>query len=283
MENGIKSDIHVAAVVLNYNSSSDCRKCVSYLSKQTYPNLSIILVDNASTKKGEVKELNRLRQEYNVKVVFSKKNRGFSAGNNLGLQVAVQDGAEWMLVINPDVELRELDYISHVVSQLKKWPEAVVIGTNVLLPNGQKQNPIRELRFWEEFFWPMDWIKQKLKIWNGYRTEDVTGYCEKLSGCCFFISKKFLEQINYLDEHVFMYSEESILAKQVERAGCRELYIREATAYHQHISSQKGDAKKRMQMLFKSREYYLNNYSGYPKPNLKLLLVSRKIQSLFWK
>ena len=282
MENIVKNDVHVAAVVLNYNSSSDCRKCVSYLDRQTYPNLSIILVDNASTEQEEADELNRLQQEYNVQVIFSQKNRGFSAGNNIGLRAAAQNGAEWMLVINPDVELRDLDYITKVINKLQDWPNAAVIGTNILLPDGQKQNPIRELRFWEEFFWPVDWIKQKLKIWDGRRTEDVTGYCEKLCGCCFFVSRKFLEQINYLDEHVFMYSEEPILAKQVENEGCRELYIREATAYHQHFSSQKGNARKRMQMLFKSREYYLKNYSGYSNLALKLLLFSKKIQSLFW-
>lgn len=283
MENSTMNDIHVAAVVLNYNSSSDCRKCVSYLSRQIYPNLSIILVDNASTMRGEMEELNRLKQEHNLQLIFSEANRGFSAGNNIGLRAAVQNGAEWMLVINPDVELRESDYISKVMNEVRNWPDSAVIGTNVLLPSGQKQNPIRELRFWEEFFWPIDWIKKKLKIWDGYRVEDVTGYCEKLSGCCFFISRDFLKQINYLDEHVFMYSEEPILAKQVVRAGYRELYIHEATAYHQHFSSQKGNAKKRMQMLFESRKYYLVNYSGYSTFALKLLLFSKKIQNLFWK
>lgn len=73
MENIVKNDVHVAAVVLNYNSSSDCRKCVSYLDRQTYPNLSIILVDNASTEQEEADELNRLQQEYNVQVIFSQK------------------------------------------------------------------------------------------------------------------------------------------------------------------------------------------------------------------
>lgn len=271
----------VIAVILNYNSSNDCQKCLQYLRKQDYSNFSVIVVDNASPKEGEAERLREICSE-NERLILHSKNGGFSVGNNIGLRAAVEDGADWMLIINPDVELRDPNYISYVMSQTERWPEAAVIGTNVLLPSGEKQNPMRELRFWEEFFWPADWIKQKLKIWDGYRTEDVTGYCEKLNGCCFFVSKKFLEYINYLDDHIFMYSEEPILAKQVVRAGCRELYIREATAYHQHFSSQKGNARKRMQMLFKSREYYLKNYSGYSNLALKLLLLSKKIQSLFW-
>lgn len=283
MGNSLTNDIQVTAVILNYNSSADCQKCVSYLNKQTYPYLSIVIVDNASTKPEEAEVLNRLQQENNVQVIFSTQNRGFSAGNNMGLRAAVQNGADWVLIINPDVELREPDYIAKVMNQIKEWPKAVVVGTNILLPNGQKQNPLRELYFIEEFFWPIEWLKQKLKIWDGHLTEDITGYCEKLCGCCFFISKGFLEQINYLDEHVFMYSEEPILAKQVALAGYRELYIREATAWHQHFSSKKGNAKKRMQILFDSRQYYLEHYSGYSNLALKLLLLSKKIQRQFWK
>lgn len=276
-------NLQVAAVVLNYNSSADCRKCVSYLNKQSYSDLSIFVVDNASPNQEEAEALKMLQQDNNVHVIISAENRGFSAGNNIGLRAAAQSGAEWMLVINPDVELRDPHYISKVMEQLEKWPEAAVIGTNILLPDGQKQNPFRELSFWEEFFWLREWVKQKLKIWDGLRTEEVTGYCEKLSGCCFFISKKFLEQIHYLDENVFMYSEEPILAKQVVSAGYRELYISEVTAWHQHFSSQKGNTKVRMQMLFRSREYYLKNYSGYSDFLLRLLLLSKRFQRLFWR
>lgn len=273
----------VAAVVLNYNSSADCRKCVAYLKKQNYPDLSIFIVDNASPDPEEAEALTVLQQENHLHLIRSPKNRGFSAGNNLGLRAAAENGAAWMLVMNPDVELRDPYYISKVMGQLENWPKAAVIGTDILLPNGQKQNPSRELRYGEELFWPIEWIKQKLKITDGYRTEDRTGYCEKVSGCCFFISKKFLEQIHYLDENVFMYCEEPILAKQVVLNGYREVYISSVTAYHQHFASKKGNAKKRMQMLFESRQYYLKHYSGYSGLALQLLLLSKKIQRQFWK
>ena len=40
----------VAVIVLNYNSSADCRKCVTGLKRQEGVELEIIIVDNCSRK-----------------------------------------------------------------------------------------------------------------------------------------------------------------------------------------------------------------------------------------
>lgn len=273
----------VAAVILNYNSSEDCRKCVSYLRGQTYDNLSIIIVDNASPNPNERNALESLCNKYGIAFIQSDENRGFSAGNNIGLRSAVQSGADWMLVINPDVELRDPEYIRSVMQELPNWPEAAVVGTNVLLPSGEKQNPMREVTALEEILWPLEMVKQKLGIWDGYRSKDETGYCEKVSGCCFFISREFLLQNDYLDENVFMYCEEPILAKSVIKRGFRELYIREVTANHEHYAAQKsGSSGKRMTEFLKSRTYYIENYSGYNKTLTKMAVFSRRIQSIMW-
>ena len=38
----------VAIIVLNYNSSADCRKCISHLKRQEGVEIEIIIVDNRS-------------------------------------------------------------------------------------------------------------------------------------------------------------------------------------------------------------------------------------------
>lgn len=274
----------VTAVVLNYNSSGDCRKCISYLKVQTYLNLSIIVVDNASTDANEQIKLKKLCESQKIQLILNKENRGFSAGNNVGLRAALENGADWMLVINPDVEIRDPNYISYVMGQLPKWPQAAVVGTNVLLPNGERQNPMRELSGLEEICWPIEIVKQKMGLWDGYLSKNETGYCEKLSGCCFFISKTFLEKNQYLDENVFMYCEEPILSKCVIKQGYRELYIKDITVNHEHYSSKKqGTSSTRMPMFIKSRMYYINRYSGYGWLIKKLAILSRGLQLFVWR
>lgn len=274
----------VTAIILNYNSSQDCEKCVSFLMKQDYENLSIILVDNASTDTKELGILEEISKKNNIKLISSKNNGGFSAGNNIGLKEAVSEGCEWALIINPDVELRDSCYISYVMEQISNFEEAAVVGTNIVMPSGMKQNPMRELHAWEEILWPVEMIKQKLGLWDGYRSEDKTGYCEKVSGCCFFVSREYLEKAGYLDENVFMYCEEPILAKNVAKMGYKELYIREVTANHEHYSHQKaGNSAIKMQLFLKSRIYYIQNYSSYNWLQKKAAIVSRKIQGKTWE
>lgn len=275
--------IKIAAIILNYNSSADCGKCVSYLKKQTYSDLTIIVIDNASPDKCEQMKIRKLCKAQKIELICNKENRGFSAGNNTGLRAAVKNGADWMLVINPDVELRDPHYISYVMKQLPQWPQAAVVGTNVLLPSGDRQNPMREVTAFEEIFWPFEIVKQKMGLWDGYHSKNETGYCEKLSGCCFFVSKEFLEKNDYLDENVFMYCEEPILSKSVSRHRYRELYIKEVTANHEHYSAQKqGTSSTRMTMFIKSRMYYINKYSGYNWLVKNLALLSRRIQLMMW-
>lgn len=272
----------VAAVILNYNTSEDCRTCLACLKSQDYQDLQVVVVDNGSTLPGEAERLQGMCRDQGAALILNRENAGFSAGNNLGLRAAAARGAQWMLVLNPDVELRDPHYIGAVMDQLEHWPGAAVVGTNVLLPEGRRQNPMREAGWLGEVFWPAQKIRQKLGPGYGYLAPDRTGYCEKVAGCCFFVSRACLEAIGYLDEGVFLYCEEAILAKQVQKAGFRELYLGNVTAHHQH-RPRPGGAWGPMSTLLRSRIYYIQHYSGYPPVLKQWAVLAKKTEMLFWK
>jgi GT2 family glycosyltransferase len=276
--------IKIVAVILNYNSSKDCEKCIKYLVQQDYENLQILVVDNNSTYKDEINFLSKICNQYKAELVLSTDNKGFSAGNNIGLKRAVELGADWCLIINPDVEIRDKCYVSYMSQQFEKWPLSVVSASNVILPDGSRQNPQRELGFWEEFLWPIQSLRAKFsENFNWYVMPDNTGYCEKLCGCCFFIKCDFLLDIGFLDENVFMYSEEAILSKKVLHVGGKELYIKEATAYHEHYSLAKECSYSRMLKQINSRNYFIKQYSGFKTIKKTLLIISNKAAFVFWK
>lgn len=273
----------VAAIILNYNSSADCGKCIEFLEKQNYDLLSIIVIDNASTIQGEQERLQEICKDKKVRLVFNSVNNGFSAGNNVGLRLASEMKADWMLIINPDVELRDTNYISYVIQQIAKWSKAVVVGTDVVLPNGKKQNPMNELTELEECFSIFEPMLNKTRTKKNTASYE-TGYCNKIYGCCFFVKASFLEQIGFFDENVFMYCEEAILAKKVEQENFKELFIKEVTAYHEHYAEEKsGNSCKRLQQYFESRIYYINHYSNYSKFGKFIAVSQRKIERMLWK
>lgn len=273
----------VVAIILNYNSAKDSLKCVKYLLNQDYPDFEIVIVDNNS----DVSDYQEVRlgvDEFNnssIGLVRNEDNSGFSAGNNVGLRYAKKKNAKWALIINPDVEIRNPKYVTCMIEIVQNVPKVVVAASNIILPSGQRQNPMVEPTFFEELCWPLESIARKMKKKSSYLGENKTGYCEKVSGCCFFVQMEFVAQIGYLDENVFLYCEEPILASTVKKYGFKEWYVRELTAYHMHIKSEKGNPRKRLQLFRESRRYYWKNYSGYGKIRLFFLLLSDKIYRFF--
>ena len=93
----------IAIIILNYNSSADCRKCIGYLKTQQDVKLEIIVVDNCSHE-DERKAVETLCKEQGCTFIANNENRGYNAGNNVGLRYAAEKGYEYALIANPDME-----------------------------------------------------------------------------------------------------------------------------------------------------------------------------------
>ena len=273
----------VPVILLNYNSSLDCRKCISFLKCQEGVELEIIVVDNCSPRKGEIDTIKALCTEQDCTFIAASANRGYNAGNNIGLRYAADKRYKYALIANPDMEFPQVDYVAKLVSTMEKDEQVIVCASDIITPTGRHQNPMRESRYTEDLFWPITMLKnRKNKNWF---LMDYThsGYCEKISGCCFMIRLSFIESIGFFDENTFLYSEEAILAKQVTNSGKKAYYLSEIQALHRHIKCEKGNAKKRMQQMMLSRNYYLTRYSGYSQFKLFMLKISQFIERQFLK
>lgn len=267
----------IPVILLNYNSSADCKKCVTFLKQQQGIELEIVIVDNCSQMDESVK-VKELSEKQGCTFIQAHENRGYNAGNNIGLRYAAEKGYKYVLIANPDMEFPQVDYIGKLVDCMQQDSKIVIVGSDIVTPSGMHQNPMREMTYHEELWWGSTLLKNRKnhRWFNCNHTQ--SGVCEKLSGCCFLIDLNFVRQIGYFDENVFLYSEESILAKQVHIEQKKMYYCANAQAIHRHIKGEKGNPHKRMQILFRSREYYLRNYSGYRGFKFYILLLSKRLQ-----
>lgn len=272
----------IAIIILNYNSSADCRKCVGFLLRQQGVDLEIIIVDNRS-RPDDRQAVEELCKEHGFTFIPAKENRGYNAGNNIGLRYAAKKGYKYALIANPDMEFPQADYVRCLAAVMEECPEVVVCGSDIISPEGRHQNPQREATYWEELFWFVTILRNhKNKRWflGDYTQND---YCEKVSGCCLMTRLSFIKDIGFFDENVFLYCEESILSKQVRRTNAKMYYLSSACAVHCHIEKSKGNPSKRLQQGFRSRCYYLQQYSGYRNMQLWMLLRSKWIQRMLYK
>lgn len=253
----------IAVVILNYNSSGDCRKCVSHLKRQEGVELEIVIVDNCSRAE-EADAAARIAREQGCTFIAAGENRGYNAGNNVGLRHAAGLGCEYALIANPDMEFPERGYVARLAAEMRQRPDVAVVGSDIVTPEGIHQNPMMRDGDWRSSFgWIQSFFrKKKADTYDFIDNYAESHYCSKVSGCCLLVRMDFMERIGYFDERVFLYCEEAILSRQVEREGMKMYYIADARAIHAHVKSEKGDPVARFRHWKRSRFHYIDNYSG---------------------
>lgn len=74
----------VAIIVLNYNDNENTKKYVNQIEDYKIVD-KILVVDNKSTNKEELKKLSTLKSK-KVEIISSDKNGGYAYGNNYGIK-----------------------------------------------------------------------------------------------------------------------------------------------------------------------------------------------------
>lgn len=286
-----QSNKRVAVVMLNYNSERDLMTSAPQFAAQADVKQALILIDNASSPEsvktirawlanwrpdavvGTLTEIEAwvaqnpelAREPGGVYLILSSENRGYSAGNNIGIRLADILDADAVLIANPDMRIEDPHYLSELTKQLFANEQNYVAASRILGLDGKDQNPLREPSFWEELLWPRVFLTQFFKPIS--YVVPISGgkpvRVHKVSGCCLLLRMSYLKVAGYLDENVFLYCEEPILASRVHSASGYIVLVPSISAVHAHVRSEKGNSSRRMLLFIKSRCYYLKSYSSY--------------------
>lgn len=267
----------VRIVILNYNESHYTVSLINQLQNQTFKNFEIIVVDNSSNNK-EVQLLqNNLPKD--VIAIYSEKNLGYAAGNNLGLRYTANHKIDYHLVLNNDLIIEDLQMIEKMLIGVIGNKEKNVVASSPLIntiSSGielKKQMQVRKLLSkWDTFLINIPIFKfytnHKLAGEFLYRscmpfTDKVT-ICDTINGAAFMIEHDFLHTIGYLDEGTFLYYEEIILGKQIKNQGKTCLLNGHTSVKHLQGISTKNSAQKlniKMERIkYMSSLYYLRKY-----------------------
>src|SRR5512133_2293307 len=92
----------VSIVVVTYDSARDVEACFGSLAAARLHGAEVIAVDNASAD--GTPALVRERFPW-VTVIEAGSNLGFAGGNGLGVRRALEGGAEWVFLLNPDTDV----------------------------------------------------------------------------------------------------------------------------------------------------------------------------------
>lgn len=124
----------VSVIIVSWNARELLRQCLLSLRTATERHArEVILVDNASTE-----DVTGMVREHFPEVIVQANaaNVGFAAGNNLGMRIA---RARYLMLLNPDTELRDPGAIDALVDHLEARPDIAGAGPRLDFPDGRHQ------------------------------------------------------------------------------------------------------------------------------------------------
>jgi GT2 family glycosyltransferase len=217
---------YVICVILNTNRREDTLECLASLEGSTYRNYHRIVLDNHSTD-GSVEAI-RARFP-SAQIIQLADNRGYAGNNNVGIEAAIAQGAEWVFVLNEDTVLAP-DCLTKLVEVGESDPQIGIVGPMVYHydePDIIQSAGGRLGRGWES---------QHLAVDEPDRGQFVQPHpVDWVSGCGIMVRGAVIRQVGAIDERYFYYWEETEWCLRAGRAGWRIMHVPRAKLWHKGV------------------------------------------------
>ena len=124
----------VSVTLVTFNSGRFIRRCLESVLEQRYPDLEVIVIDNASTD-GTTDIIEQF--EDRCIVIYNQENIGFAAAQN---QAIALSSGEWVLTLNPDVLLMP-DFCSRLMETADHDPSVGTMCGKLLMMDASFRIP----------------------------------------------------------------------------------------------------------------------------------------------
>ncbi|UCD99583.1 MAG: glycosyltransferase family 2 protein [Chloroflexota bacterium] len=225
--------VHV--IVLNWNNAADTIECLHSLEQTDYQPLNRLVVDNGSMN-GSV---DVIREAFpGIELMELDTNYGYARGNNMGIQHAIEAGAEYVLILNNDTCV-EASMLAQLVSIAESntdigmiGPAMYCYGTNsTIFALGSTVNWKLGETIHRGIFQPAT------EFSDLYKPEPV----DFIPGCGVLVSRKFIETVGFLDPTYFLNYEDADWGIRGKRLGFEIWFVPQAKMWHK-VSATLGKA-----------------------------------------
>lgn len=215
----------VYTVVVNWNLAEETIACItSLLAAGAYPQ-TIIVVDNNSTD-ASVAELHEAF-DGTVTVIENDRNLGFAGGTNVGIEHALADGAQRILLLNNDTVVAG-NFWETLLNTAQHHPTYALLAPLILYYDEPE-------RIWSlgDVRIPGTLITRSLyKDRYTPATLEPVIPVDYLNACAFLVDRCVFERIGLFDTSFFMYAEDVDFCWRAQRAGFRLACATRARVWH---------------------------------------------------
>lgn len=215
----------LAIIIVNWNSFKITANCLRSLQLLSYPAFNVIVVDNGS----EDNSVAALRREFpEIILLENDENKGFTGGNNTGIEYALDQQIELIMLLNNDTIVTP-DFAGTLVQQLMSDSSVGAVQPKIMY-NQERDVIWNAGGIFNSFFF--------LSKTKGLNENDKGQYDECMevdwiTGCCLLIKSDLVRTIGLLDDKFFIYYEDSDWSFKIRNLGYRLCYEPKAVIYHE--------------------------------------------------
>jgi GT2 family glycosyltransferase len=242
---------NVSVILLNWNQYELTAACIRSLQKCTYPNIEIIVIDQASGD-GSADLIGRNFPD--AVLIRNKENTGFTGGNNQGMAAATGD---YFLLLNNDTVVHP-SFLEPMVNALEADATAAAASPLIRFYSAPS--------FIQYAGGPatIDLIRGR-NTWRGSKTTIPHPYTEveqttAAHGAAFMIKRSVVEKIGMLDEKLFIYYEEYDWSIRIRNAGYSILFVPQSEILHKESMTLTKDSPFRTRLMARNRLWLSRKY-----------------------
>lgn len=264
--NSDKIKMELSIVIVNWNTREYLRSCLASIFSST-PSVSfeVIVVDNASGD-GSAEMVRECFK--NVELIENDENIGYAEGNNQAIE---RSGGEYLLLLNPDTEVR-FDTIDKLLEFARSHPDAAAVGCRLIGNDGRVQRSCRGFpEPWGVFceYIGLSRLFPGSRAFGSYRMTYFDYECEaevdQPMASCLLIPRKAIEETGLFDKEYPIFFNEVDWCYRAKKAGWKVYFTPEAEILHHGGASTR---QKRPEMKKESHEALKRFYEKHYKQKI---------------
>lgn len=269
-------------VTVLYNSNDVLEDFFKSISLQSFKNYHLYLVDNSTSV-----ETDNLIEELLIKYpitaythVKNSTNNGVAKGNNQGIELALKDGSDFVLLLNNDIDFPQTFLFEEMISYAVKHNEHLVIpkifyyNTRTIWLAGGK------IHKYKGYASHVGFNKNDTDEYNTIK------YFDYAPTCFMLISKRVFNEIGLMDENYFVYYDDTDYITRAIHKGFKVCYLPRLEVFHKvSFSTGGGESLFSIYYLNRNRVYFVRkNYSFLIRQiALSHTIITRVIRYLIYK
>lgn len=226
----------VAIIIVNWNGWKDSLECLESLRGVKHPDFSVYMVDNGSADGSQSKLADFKSSTFGYQLIQNSANLGFAGGNNVGIKKALEDGAEFILLLNNDTIVSP-NFLALLVSAANSDSAIGIVGPKIYFSEG-----ITAVAGLQRIWFgggKLNWLKTRGYHLDYDRTDTLSQSAsdeilntDYITGCCMLVKREAIEKIGLLSEDYFLYYEDVDWCLRVRQAGYKIAYVPGAFIWH---------------------------------------------------